>query len=102
MLGPDAPGLPQRLMGAAGRGLRRGGSGLDGRMSGGGCCRVGRGCRKRACCWRGGGWRCREGVAGREGRRSGGGWWREEEPALEVTGAEEEEEVAEDTAEEVT
>jgi len=66
-------------MGAGGRGFRRGGMGLEGRMSGGGCCRAGRGCRKRACCWRGGGWRCREGVAGREGRKRGGGWWREEE-----------------------
>lgn len=84
-LGPEPPGLPQRVIGAGGRGLRRGGRVFEGRMRGGGCCKVGRGCRNRACCWRGGGWRCKEGVAGREGRRRGGGWWREAEEAPDVT-----------------
>lgn len=65
------------LVGAAGRGLRRGGSGLEGRMRGGGWFRADRGCRKRACCWRGGGWRCSAGVAGREGRNKGGGWFKD-------------------------
>lgn len=108
MMRPDACWVelepdPIRVMGAGGRGLRRGGKGLEGRIRGGGCCRVGRGCRKRACCWRGGGWRCREGVAGREGRRRGGGWCREEE-ALDVTGvgAKDEEDAAGDAPEEVT
>lgn len=103
-LGPAPPGLPHRLIGVVGRGLRRGGSGLEGRMRGGGCWRVERGCRKRACCCRGGGWRCKEGVAGREGRRRGGGWWREEEaePDVTVIWTEAEEEAAGDAPEEVT
>lgn len=102
--GPEPPGLPQRLMGPAGRGLRRGGRGLVGRMRGGGCCSMERGWRNLACCWRGGGWRCKEGVAGSVGRRRGGGWWTVEEVEPEVTGiwAEAEEEAAGDALEEVT
>lgn len=70
-------------------------------MRGGGCCSMDRGCRNLACCWRGGGWRCKEGVAGREGRRRGGGWWTEEEAEPGIW-AEAEEEAAGDAPEEVT
>lgn len=102
-LRPDPAGFPLRVKGPEGRGLRRGGIG-EGRMRGGGCCSVDRGCKKRACCWSGGGWRCREGVAGREGRRRGGGWWREEEEVLDIIGvwAEDDEEAAGDAPNEVT
>lgn len=62
---------------STGRGLRRGGMELAGRMSGGGgWFSVGRGWMKRACCCSGGGWRCRAGAAGSAGRSNGGGWFR--------------------------
>lgn len=62
---------------STGRGLRRGGMELAGRISGGGgWFSVGRGWMKRACCWSGGGWRCRAGAAGSAGRSNGGGWFK--------------------------
>lgn len=62
---------------STGRGLRRGGTELAGRMSGGGgWFSAGRGWMKRACCCSGGGWRCRAGAAGSAGRSNGGGWFR--------------------------